>query len=178
MSWPDSYTFYLYGRGSILPTGRAEPRPTDTDFSRTALLRGLEFALHRFLCRLDLRRLFLDETDEVVDHALILQPVRCHAAEIDLMCVVAAAREADIGLARLARTVDDTADDGQGQRRRDVGQLLLADADRLDDVEILPRAGWARDDRHAAPPEAERFEHVVADLDLLDRIGRPRDADP
>ncbi len=58
-----------------------------------------------------------------------------------------------------------------------MGQLLLEDADRLDDVEILPRAGWARDDRHAAPPEAERFEHVVADLDLLDRIGGQRDAD-
>ena len=41
----------------------------------------------------------------------VLEPVVGDAAEIDLMRVVAAAGEADIGLARLARAVDDAADD-------------------------------------------------------------------
>jgi hypothetical protein len=84
---------------------------------------------------------------------------------------VAAAGEADIGLPRLARTVD-AADDRNGHRRRDVGEPFLEPLDRLDRLELLPGAGRARNHRHAAAPEAERFQHLEADLDLLDRVGR------
>ena len=41
------------------------------------------------------------------------------------MRAVAAAGEADIGLARLARAVDDAADDRERHRRRDVREPLL-----------------------------------------------------
>src|SRR5438876_525867 len=81
--------------------------------------------------------------------------------------VVAAAGEADIRLARLARAVDDAADHREGERCRDVGELLLENADGLDDVEILPGARRARDDGDAAAAQPQRLQHVVADLDLL-----------
>jgi hypothetical protein len=48
--------------------------------------------------------------------------------------------------------------------------------DRLDDVKALPRTAWAGDDVHAAGAQAQRFEDVIADLDLFDRIGGQRDA--
>ena len=67
------------------------------------------------------------------------------AADVDLVGAVAAAGEADIGLARLARTVDDAADHRQGQRRRDVGEALLEALDGLDDLELLAGAGRAGD---------------------------------
>ena len=69
---------------------------------------GLCFALLRCL---DLGGLFLDQLDEVVDDVGVLQAVVGEAADVDLVGAVAAAGEADIGLARLARAVDDAADD-------------------------------------------------------------------
>src|SRR5262249_26083156 len=69
------------------------------------LLRRFEHRLSR-LRRLDLRDLLFDQLDQMVDDAGIPQPVVGDAAEIDLMRVVAAAGEADIGLARLAGPVD------------------------------------------------------------------------
>ena len=55
------------------------------------------------LRRLDRGGLLLDQLDEVVDDIGVLQPVVGKPADIDLVGVVAAAGEADIGLARLAR---------------------------------------------------------------------------
>ena len=88
----------------------------------------------------------------MVDDCRILQPVMGHAADIDLVCTTPAAGEADVGLARLPRPVDHAADDGQRDRHGNVGKPLLQRRDRLDDVELLPRAGRAGDDVDAAPP--------------------------
>ena len=54
---------------------------------------------------------FLDQLDQMVDDVGVFQAVIGDAADIDLVGAVAAAGEADIGLARLARAVDDAADD-------------------------------------------------------------------
>src|SRR5262249_45096127 len=49
------------------------------------------------LRRLDLGDLLLDQFDKVVDDIGVLQPVVGDPAQIDLVHIVAAAREADIG---------------------------------------------------------------------------------
>jgi hypothetical protein len=51
-----------------------------------------------------------------------------------LVGAVAAAGEADVGLACFAGAVDDAADDRHGERRRDVREALLEPLDRLDDL--------------------------------------------
>ena len=99
------------------------------------------------------------------------------AADVDLVGAVAAAGEADVGLARFARAVDDAADRRKGQGRRDVREALFEPLDGLDDLELLAGAGGAGDDGDAAAPQAERLQHLEADLDLLDGIGGKRDAD-
>ena len=88
-----------------------------------------------------------------------------------------AAGQPDVGFARFSRPVDDAADDRQRHRRRDVGEALLQRGDRLDDRELLPRAGWAGDDRDAAMAQMQRLEDLEAGLDLLHRVGRKRHAD-
>src|SRR6185312_17236190 len=55
------------------------------------------------LLRFDLGRLLFHHLDEVIDDALILEAVVRHAGNIDLMRIVAATGETDIGFARLAR---------------------------------------------------------------------------
>ena len=83
--------------------------------------------------------------------------------DIDLMRAFAAAGKADIGHHRLAGAVDDAADHRNRHRRRDVRQALFQHFDRLDDIEILPRAGRAGNDRHAAAAQAQRFQHFITD---------------
>ena len=64
-----------------------------------------------------------------------------------------------------------------GKRRRDVLQALFEALDGLDDLELLAGTAGAGNHRNAAAPQAQRLQHLEADLDLLDRIGRERDAD-
>jgi hypothetical protein len=61
----------------------------------------------------------------VVDDVGVFEAVVGEAADVDLVGAVAAAGEADVGFARLARAVDDAADDRDGERRRDVREALL-----------------------------------------------------
>ena len=126
---------------------------------------------------LDLRRLLLDQLDQVVDDVGILQPMVRHARDIDLVRAVAAAGEADVGLARLARAVHDAADHRHRHRRGDVGDALLQRLDGADHVVLLARAGRAGDEVDAAMAQAERLQHLEADADLFLRLGRQRDAD-
>ena len=49
--------------------------------------------------------------------------------------------------------------------------------DRLDDLELLAGAAGAGDDSDPAAPQAQRFQHLKADLDLLHWIGRQRHPD-
>ena len=76
------------------------------------LLRGCELGFFFLLLRgFNFGGFFLDQLDEVVDDVGVFQAVVGDAADIDLVGAVAAAGEADVGLARLARAVDDAADD-------------------------------------------------------------------
>src|SRR5580704_14037540 len=98
------------------------------------------FFLLLFRC-FDLGRLLFDQLDEMVDDVGVFEAVVGEAADIDLMGAVAAAGEADIGLARLARAVDDAADHRERERCRDVREPFLEALDGLDDLELLARAG-------------------------------------
>jgi hypothetical protein len=89
----------------------------------------------------------------MIDDVSVFQAVVSQAADIDLMRAVAAAGEADIGLARLARAIDDAADDRDRQRRRDVGKPLLEPLDRLDHLELLTGARRAGNHGDPAPPQ-------------------------
>ena len=68
-------------------------------------MRPLKNRLAGFALRFDLGGFLLDQLDEVVDDVRVLQTVVGEAADIDLVGAVAAAGEADIGLARFARAV-------------------------------------------------------------------------
>jgi hypothetical protein len=49
--------------------------------------------------------------------------------------------------------------------------------DRLDDLELLARAGWAGDDGDPTASQVQRLQHLEAGFDLLDRIGRQGNTD-
>jgi len=59
----------------------------------------------------DFPGLFLDEPDEMVHDIGVLNAVMRQAGHIDHVRALAAAGDADIRFARLARAVDDAADD-------------------------------------------------------------------
>src|SRR3546814_291404 len=124
--------------------------------------------------RLDLRGLFLDQPDQMVDQLLVSDLVVGKAGHIDHVRALAAAGHADVGLARFAGAVDAAADPRYLHRRHDVLQALFQQFDGIDDLELLPRAGRAGDDVDAAMAEIERLQHVEADLHLLYGIRRQR----
>jgi hypothetical protein len=62
------------------------------------------------------------------------------------MRAVPTAGEADIGLARLARTIDHAADNRDRQWRGDMGEALFEALDRLNHFELLPGARRAGND--------------------------------
>ena len=117
---------------------------------------------------LDFGRLRLDQLDEMVDDALVLQAVCRHAGKIDLMGIVAAAGETDVGLARLAGAVHHAADHRKGHRRGDVSQPRLQRLDGADDVKLLARAGRAGHDVDAAMAQVQRLQDVEADANLFE----------
>ena len=131
------------------------------------------FGLRRF----DLGCLLLDQPDEMIDDILVLQPMVRHAGDVDLVGVVAAAREADVGLARLTGAVHDTADHRHRHRRGDVRHPLLQGLDGADHVVLLPRAGRAGDDVDAAVTQVQRLQHLEADAHFFLGLCRERDAD-
>jgi hypothetical protein len=98
------------------------------------------------------------------------------ALDEDLALAVAGG-DSEVGLAGLARAVDDAAHDGHPQRH---GQSLQAGGDLLGegvDVDLGATARGAGDDLQLARLETQRLQDLVADLDLLDRRGRQRDPD-
>src|SRR4051812_47423278 len=113
----------------------------------------------------------------MVDHVLVADMMVGDARQIDHMLPVAAAGDADVGLARLAGAVDDAAEHRERHWRADMAQPLLERLDGADDVEALARAGRAGDDADTAVADAERFQDLEAGADLLLRLGRERDPD-
>ena len=88
------------------------------------------------------------------------------------MRVVTAARKADIGFTRFAWAVHHAANHRKRHRRRDMGQALFQHAHGVNHIELLARAGRARDHVHAAMAQIKRLQYIETDLDFLDRIGR------
>ena len=98
------------------------------------------------------------------------------ALDEDLALAVAGCH-AEVGLAGLARSVDDAAHDGDAQRH---GHALEAVGDvvgELVDVDLGATAARAGDDLELALAQVQRLQDLQADLDLLDRRGDERDAD-
>src|SRR4051812_268548 len=98
------------------------------------------------------------------------------ALDEDLALAVARG-DTEVGLARLAGTVDDATHDGDAQRHLQAvepGGDLLGE---LVDVDLGTAAGRAGDDLEAARLEVERLQDLEADLDLLHRRRGQRDAD-
>ena len=126
---------------------------------------------------LDLGRLGLDQLDDMLDHVGVLDMMVGHARQIDHVLAVAAAGDADVGLARFAGAVDDAAEHRERHRRADMLQPLLERLDGADHVEALPRAARAGDDADAAVADAERLQDLEADADFFLGLGRERDAD-
>src|SRR5688572_11425316 len=90
---------------TMIEADNDEPRK---DHKKAPLLGGASGGV---LLARDLRRLGFDQRDQMVDDRLILEPMMRLAGDVDHMRAIAAAGETDIGLARLAGSVDDAADD-------------------------------------------------------------------
>ena len=88
----------------------------------------------------------------------------------------AAAGEADVGFLGFTGAVDHAADDRDVERCHDVFEAFLERVHGRDHVEILARAAGAGDEVDALGTQLQAFQHIEADLDLLDRIGGQRDA--
>ena len=98
------------------------------------------------------------------------------ALDEDLALAVAGG-DAEVGLAGLARTVDDAAHDGDAQRHLhalEAGGHLVGE---LVDVDLGAAARRAGDDLELARAQVERLQDLDADLDLLDRRRGQRDPD-
>src|SRR4051794_38005154 len=98
------------------------------------------------------------------------------ALDEDLPLAVARG-DAQVGLAGLARAVDDAAHDGHPQRDLEpveTGGHLVGE---LVDVDLGAPARGAADDLQTALAQVQRLEDLVADLDLLHRRGGEGDAD-
>src|SRR5690606_32814009 len=114
--------------------------------------------------------------DERLDDLVLRYGLEDLTLDEDLALAVARG-DAEVGLAGLARAVDDAAHDGDAQRD---GHALEARGDvvgELVDVHLGAPARGAGDDLELARPQVEGLEDLVADLDLLDRRRGQRDAD-
>lgn len=97
-------------------------------------------------------------------------------ADVEHSGVFSSAGESDIGQSRLARPVHDASDDGEGDRLGDMLESLLQKRYGLNDVESLPRTGWAGNNSHPASSQSERFENFESGPDLFDGIRGERHA--
>ena len=100
-----------------------------------------------------------------------------HAGQVDHVLALAAASDADVGLAGLTRAIDHTAEHRERHWGLDVAQRVLKLLHGADHVKALPRAAGARDDPNAAGPQPKRFEEFVANPHFFLRLGREADPD-
>ena len=99
------------------------------------------------------------------------------------MLAIAAAGDADVGLARFARAINDAAQYRERHRGLYMTQRVFEFLHRADDVEALSRARGAADHADAAGAKAQRFQDFIADADFFlwlrrqgnaDRVANPR----
>src|SRR5690606_23622859 len=93
------------------------------------------------------------------------------------LALAVAARDTEVGVARLAGPVHDAAHDRDAQRHRHVLEALRDALGERVHVDLRAAARRARDDLERALAQVERLQDLVADLDLLGRRRRERDAD-
>ena len=90
--------------------------------------------------------------------------------------LTASAGNAQVGIRRLARTINGTAHDGN-RKRRGVALKPLGDfLGDCDQVDLAAGARGTRDDLGTTTAQAQRLQNSPGDRRLLDRIGRKRDA--
>src|SRR5262249_11802571 len=118
----------------------------------------------------------VDLMEELVDEDLRLDLAEHLAVRVD-EAGLAAARDAEVGIARLARAVDRAAEHRDLEMLRVVAQALLDRLGERLDADVVAAARRARDQDRPALPQAERLEDLPRDPDLLDRIGCKAHAD-
>ncbi len=90
---------------------------------------------------------------------------------------VAAARDPEVGVARLARSVHRAAEHGDLEVLGVGAQPLLDLLRELLHADVVSAAARAGNQDRAALAQAERLQDLEGDADLLDRVGGERDAD-
>ena len=90
---------------------------------------------------------------------------------------VAAPRDPEVGVTRLARAVDRAAHHGNLERLRVRAEALLDDDGEALHPDVVAAAGRAGDHHRPALPQPERLEDLPGDLDLFHRVGGERHAD-
>ena len=100
------------------------------------------------------------------------------AAPHEQVAALVAGGDAEVGLARLARPVDDAAHHGDLQRDLPLAERLHRPLGDLDHVDLGAPARRAGDEVDVlALAQAERLEQRASGPGLLDRVGRQRVAD-
>src|SRR4051812_29753578 len=100
-----------------------------------------------------------------------------HLAPDEDLPLAVARGDPEVGLAGLAGAVDDAAHDRHAQRDLHALQPGGHLVGELVDVDLGAPARGAADNLQAALAQVQRLQDLGADLDLLDRRGRQRDAD-
>ena len=115
--------------------------------------------------------------DEGLDH-LVLGHDPHDLALDEQVALVAPGRDAEVGLAGLARAVDDTAHDRHLEGQRPGLEGLLGSPGDVDHVDLGTAARRAGDEVEAlALAQPERLEQLATGPRLLDRVGGERVAD-
>ena len=99
------------------------------------------------------------------------------ARQIDHMLAIAAAGDADVGLARFAGAIDNAAEDREGHGCFDMAKRILQLLHRADDVKALAGAAWAAYDAHAAGAQAQGLQNFITNAHFFFGFGRQADAD-
>src|ERR1019366_4597610 len=115
--------------------------------------------------------------DESPHHPLLGNDAHDLAA-YEEMPFVLARRNADVGFARLSRSVDHAAHNGDLNGKVELLQCPLRLLGHRDHVHLGPAAGGTRNEVHPlALTQAERFQQLATGPGLFDRVGREGEAD-
>src|SRR5262249_16656804 len=110
-------------------------------------------------------------------HHLILGDVPDHFAALEDHAFAIAGRDTDVGLAGLARAVDDAAENTDFHRRLATVQPLLQVGHDFLKIDGQAAAGWGGDQLGRAYPALGRLQDVEGRLDLHLLVGQEADAD-
>src|SRR6266540_4124031 len=119
----------------------------------------------------------LGPLDECGDHLALRDDGDVATLDEQVPALVAGG-DAEVGLARLARAVDDAAHDGHLQRELAVAEGAHRPVGDVDDVDLRPAARRAGDEVDVLSlPKAEGFQELPPGAGLFHRVGRERVAD-